>query len=120
MPLTKSQYIVSEDEDLVMWEREVRKFLSRLSVQYEHRVTASMIYEWATGIPAAQAKGAGTVDFRKINKILQEYFGKSYSTWICGRKVKSAYKVPGGWYVKRHAPKTLTLWAEWQEGTLNP
>ena len=41
-------------------------------------------------------------------------------TTICGRKVANAYRVPIGWYVRRHRPLTLTLWAEYTEGVLYP
>jgi hypothetical protein len=82
-----------------------------------------MIYEWATGINVAELMregGSAQADLRKINKILRFYFGKPYMTYICGRKVLNAYRVPPGYYIKRHRPMTLTLWAEYQEGTLNP
>lgn len=122
MPLTKSQYIVKENEDLVMWERELRKFLRKLSPDHEHRISATMVYEWATGIPVTELfeAAAPTTDFRRLNKLLREYFGSPYTTWICGRKVKRAYTVPAGHYITRRAPKTLALWAEWHDGTLYP
>lgn len=123
MPLTKDKYLVKENPHLVEWEREVRKFLRNLSVKHSHRVSAVMIYEWATGIDVAElvaSGGTASPDLRKINAILRFYFGKPYSTYIVGRKVPNCYRVPVGWYVKRHRPHTLTLWAEYTQGTLNP
>lgn len=123
MPLTKDKYIIRENPHEVQWEREVRKFLRKLSPQHGHRVAAVMIYEWATGIQIAElmrAGGSANADLRKINKILKFYFGDPYSTYIAGRKVPKAYRVRPGYYIKRHRPMTLTLWVEYQEGTLNP
>ena len=135
MPLTKSKYLVKENPHLVQWEREVRKFLRKLSPEHEHRISAIMVYEWATGIRiadimelekqwAAQGK-AGPYntwrsDLRKINKLLTFYFGKPYMTYITGRKVPRAYRVRVGYLIRRHRPQTLTLWAEYTEGVLNP
>ena len=122
MPLTKDKYLVRENPEMVMWEREVRKFLRKLSPIHGHRVAASMIYEWATGIKVADlvAEGGSTVDLKRINKVLRFYFGKPYMTYICGRKVPNAFTVKPGYYIKRHRPMTLTLYAEYAEGTLNP
>lgn len=123
MPLTKDKYIIRENPHLVAWEREVRKFLRRLSPDHGHRVAAVMIYEWATGIKVAELMeqgGSANADLRKLNQVLGFYFGKPYSTYICGRKVPRAYRVKPGYYIKRHRPMTLTLWAEYQQGTLNP
>lgn len=123
MPLTQDKYIVRENPDLVQWEREVRKFLRNLSPNHGHRISAVMIYEWATGINVAELVNAGgnaNSELRKINKALRFYFGKSYSTYIAGRKVPNAYRVRPGYYIKRHRPMTITLYAEYCEGTLNP
>lgn len=133
MPLTKSKYIVRENPHLVQWERETRKFLRKLSPDHEHRISAVMIYEWATGIRVADivlmekrktAPGVAHTtwrgDLRKINKILKFYFGDPYMTWIAGRKVPKAYKVRGGYLITRHRPMTLTLWAEYMDGVLYP
>jgi hypothetical protein len=82
-----------------------------------------MIYEWATGIRIAELMaegGSANADLRKINKILEFYFGKPYMTYILGRKVPKAYRVRPGYYIRRHRPLTLTLWAEYTEGTLYP
>lgn len=122
MPLTKDKYLVKDNPQMVQWEREVRKFLRRLTPEHEHRIAASMIYEWATGIKVADLmrEGGSMADLRKINTILKFYFGAPYMTWICGKKVPRAYRVKGGWYIRRHRPMTLTLYAEFCEGTLYP
>lgn len=123
MPLTKDKYLVRENPHLVAWEREVRKFLRNLSPAHGHRVAAVMIYEWATGIKVAElmaAGGSAQADLRKINQVLRHYFGDSYMTYICGRKVPKAYRVQPGYYIRRHRPMTMTLWAEYQEGVLYP
>lgn len=122
MPLTKDRYIVRDNPHLVAWERQVRMFLRLLSLEHSHRVSASMIYEWATGIKVVdytQREGSAPPDLRKINKIMRFYFTKSYTTWIAGKKVPNCYRVPQGWRVKRHRPMTLELWSEYTEGTLN-
>jgi hypothetical protein len=133
MPYTKDKFLVRENPHLVQWEREVRKFLRNLSPEHGHRVSAVMIYEWATGIrvvdvmemeqnrtklskPHTTWRG----DLRKINKVLQFYFGKPYMTYIMGRKVPKAYRVKPGYYIRRHRPMTLTLYAEYCEGVLYP
>jgi hypothetical protein len=123
MPFTKDKYLVKENPQLVEWEREVRKFERNLSPQHGHRISAVMIYEWATGIRVVDlmaAGGSAQADLRKINKILRFYFGKPYMTYIMGRKVTNAYRVKPGWYIRRHRPLTLTLYAEYCEGTLYP
>lgn len=123
MPFTKDKYLVRENPHLVQWEREVRKFLRRLSPDHGHRVAAVMVYEWATGIQVAELmKGGGSAqaDLRKLNKVLEFYFGKPYMTYIMGRKVPKAYRVKPGYYIRRHRPMTLTLYAEYCEKTLNP
>lgn len=135
MPLTKSKYLIKEDAHLVQWEREVRKFLRKLTPEHENRVSAVMIFEWATGIRIAELmeaekgkpkqvgrpkNGSWRADLRKLNRILEFYFGKPYMTYIAGRKVPKAYKVRKGYLIRRHRPMTLTLWAEYMEGTLYP
>jgi hypothetical protein len=130
MPLTKDKYLVKENPHLVAWEREVRKFLRRLSPDHGHRVAAVMVYEWATGVlikdlmrdtsPLPAGRQNWRTDLRKIDKILEWYFGKPYMTWICGRKVPRTYRVRPGYYIRRHRPMTLTLWAEYTEGVLYP
>lgn len=130
MPYTKDQFLVKENPHQVQWERETRKFLRRLSPDHGHRVTAVMVYEWATGMvvkdlmastePLQSGKQNWRTDLRKINKVLTYYFGKPYTTWIMGRKVGKAYAVKKGYYIKRHRPMTLTLYAEYVEGVLNP
>lgn len=123
MPFTQDKYLVKENPHLVAWERETRKFLRNLVPKHGHRVSAVMVYEWATGLRVADVVAAGgtcTPDLRKINQCLRYYFGKSYSTWIMGRKVPNCYKVRPGYYIKRHRPMTLTLYSEYLEKTLNP
>lgn len=133
MPLTKSKYLAKENPHLVQWEREVRKFLRNLTPEQEHRVSAVMVYEWATGIRVADIMQTENkrkpgeawaptwrVDLRRIDKILNYYYGKPYMTYIAGHKVPKAYKVKRGYYITRHRPMTLTLWTEYQEGVLYP
>jgi hypothetical protein len=123
MPHTKDKYLIKENPHLVQWEREVRKFLRNLSPEHGHRVAAVMIYEWATGIRVADLMaegGSAQADLRKINQILRFYFDKPYMTYIMGRKVPKAYRVRPGYYIRRHRPMTLTLWSEYQQGTLYP
>lgn len=123
MPETKDKYLVRENPHLVEWEREVRKFLRNLSPQHGHRVSAAMVYEWATGIKVAELYergGNANTHLRKINKILTYYFDKPYMTYILGQKVPKCYRVPPGWYVTRHRPMTLTLFHEYSTGTLKP
>jgi hypothetical protein len=129
MPITKDRYIVRENPHLVQWEREVRKFERKLSPDHGHRISASMIYEWATGIPLADLMNSSAplppgrqnwrTDLRKLNKILEWYFGKPYMTYICGRKVPKTYRVRPGYYITRHRPMTLTLYVEYIEGVLD-
>lgn len=130
MPVTKDKFLVKENPHIVAWEREVRKFLRNLSPEHGHRVSAAMIYEWATGIRVVDVMNtppdrqgphdSWRSDLRKINKIMTYYFGKPYSTYICGKKVPKAYRVRPGYYIRRHRPMTLTLWAEYSEGVLYP
>lgn len=122
MPFTKDKYLVRDNPTLVHWEREVRKFLRRLSPEHGHRISAVMIYEWATGIKVADlvAAGGSTVDMKRITKILRYYFGDPHMSWICGRKVPNCFTVRPGYYITRHRPMTLTLYAEYCEGTLRP
>src|SRR3982751_423044 len=118
MPLTKDKYLVRENPHLVQWERETRKFLRNLTPNHGHRVAAVMIYEWATGISVKELMASGGTagpDLRKINQVLRFYFGKPYMTYITGRKVPNAYRVKPGYYIRRHRPMTLTLWAEYVE-----
>jgi hypothetical protein len=135
MPLTKDKYVLRDNPHKVAWERVTRQFLRNLSLNWSHRIAAVHVYEWATGISVADAMkraqqiklqdpddpaGRGpSHDLRKINEILRFYFGKSYVTWIAGRKIPNAYRVPQDWRVKRHRPMTLTLWNEYEEGVLN-
>ena len=127
MPFTKEQYIKRENPQRVQWERELRKFLRNLSPEHEHRIAAVHVYEWATGLsiadlmaeerePGQGARAPWRGDLRKLNALLREYFGKPYMTYIMGRKIPKAYRVPKGWRVYYHRPKTLTLYAQWADG----
>ena len=136
MPYTKDAYLIQENPHLVQWEREVRKFLRRLSPEHGHRISAVMIYEWATGLlikdlmaeeqrrkeqnlptpVSSRIRPTWRADLRWINRLLREYFGKPYMTYIMGRKVPRTYRVPPGWYVYTHRPRTNTLYAEWASG----
>lgn len=121
LPETKDKYLVRENPNLVQWERETRKFLRKLNPAHGHRVSAAMVYEWATGINISELYargGSATSHLRNINKVLGHYFGKPYMTYILGRKVPKAYRVPPGWYVTRHRPMTLSLFHEWSTKTL--
>jgi len=64
--------------------------------------------------------GSAAPELRKINAVLRFYYGKPYMTYIMGRKVTNAYRVKPGYYITRHRPMTLTLYAEYAEGTLSP
>ena len=121
MPFTKEKFIIKENAALVAWERVTREFLRQLSVRHAHRVSAVMVFEWATGRTVKEhlASGGSTTDLKNINKVLRFYFGDPYMTYICGRKVPRAFKVKPGYYIKRHRPMTLTLYAEYAEGTLS-
>ena len=128
MPLTKDAYLIRENPALVQWERELRKFLRNLSPEHSHRVSAAIVFEWATGLriidlieeEKKHERKAGErtwrSDLRALNRLLLGYFGKPYMTYIGGRKVPKAYRVPVGYYIYRHRPRTLTLWTEWREG----
>jgi hypothetical protein len=123
MPFTADKYLVKESPELVQWERETRRFLRKLSPRHRHRVSAVMIWEWVTGLSMQQlvaSGGSANADLRKLNRILRFYFGDSRSTYIMGRKVPKCYDVKMGYLIKRHRPLTLTLLAEYYEGTLNP
>lgn len=126
MPFTKEQYVKRENPQRVQWERELRLFLRQLSPRHEHRIAAVHVYEWATGLKIAdlmreeRTSGPGKTtwraDIRKLNQLLREYFGDPYMTWIMGRKVPNAFRVPKGFYIYRRRPKTLALYAEWSAG----
>ena len=136
MPFTRADYVLNENPARVEWERQVRKFLSKLNKDFGHRITAPMIYEWTTGITIKElqelegvdlenwhggaANGSANMHLRHINAILREYFGKPYKTTIMGRPVGKAYTVRPQFKVKFKKPVCLTLWPEWDEGTLNP
>ena len=126
MPFTKEAHLVRENPNRVQWERETRKFLLNLSPSHEHRVAAVHVFEWATGLTIAglvadekAGNKSGTMwrgDLVHINWALRNYFGKPYMTYIMGRKIPKAYRIPRGWYVYKHKPHTLTLYADWAAG----
>jgi hypothetical protein len=136
MPLTQEKFVISENPQRVSWEREVRTALDQLSDKTAHRITAPMIYEWATGISIADLieaeglqdvsprgggqNGSANAHLRHINWVLTQYFGKGYKTKIAGREVGKAYKIRQGFRVRLKRPANLTLWPEWENGTLNP
>ena len=89
-----------------------------------------MIYEWATGIRIVdmmktpeQVSGAsrtGAATCARSTRSSCTTSASRTSTYICGRKVPKAYRVKPGYYIRRHRPLTLTLWAEYVEGVLYP
>lgn len=126
MPIEREKILVSEDPDLVEWERVLRQYLYKLPSTKENRVAAPLVWEWATGlsiteIAADETQGRiYTGDLRKLNKLLRAYFGKSYSTFINRRKFNRTYRVRKGFLVYRKAPHTMSLYLEWRQGSLKP
>lgn len=117
LPDTREYTLINEDEELLQWERVTRSFLYSLSSTREHRVTAPMVWIYATGIQYVEPDDAGyRRDLRKIRKILRSYFGKSYQSTIRGVKSKEVWKVRSGFLVYRKAPITMTLYLEWKKG----
>ena len=66
MPFTKEKFIIKENAALVAWERVTREFLRQLSVRHAHRVSAVMVFEWATGRTVKEhlANGGSTTDLK--------------------------------------------------------
>ena len=137
MPLTQEKYVLHENPARVEWERYLRQFLKKLNTRdSSHRVTAPMVFEWVTGISIkelAEAEGVADADprggasngsanmhLRILNGLLSEYFGKPYKTKIAGRQVGKAYRVNQHFRIADKKPICLTLWPEWDNGTLNP
>lgn len=137
MPLTQDKYVIHENPARVEWERQVRKFLFRLNTRDSgHRVTAPMIFEWTTQISIKElaemegvadrdprgggATGSANMHLRHINAIMKEYFGTPYKTTIANRPVGKAYKVNQYFRIENKKPISLTLWPEWENGTLRP
>ena len=143
MPFTKEELMVNENPMRIEWERQVRKFVKRLPQHTSHRITAVMIYEWATNIKVKDLEAADqaarvsatkkggvrnvrtnmgnlNVHLRHINWVLQQYFGKPYKTKIAGREVGRAYTVRAEFRVEKKKPACIALLPEWQEGTLAP
>ena len=136
LPLTRSDFVMKEDVRRVEWERVTRSFLAGLNSDFGHKVTAAMVFEWATGVSLAElAKaeevnpeewrggarwGSANAHLRHISAILRDYFGKPRKTTIAGRHVGAAYDVRKSFKIRLKAPATTVLWAEWKEGTLEP
>jgi len=136
MPYSRADLIIEENPARVEWERQLRKFLAKLNSDFGHRITAPMVYEWTTGIKITELAEAEGVDpknwhggarngsanmhLRHLNALLFAYFGKPYKTTIMGRQVGKAYTVRPSFRVKNKKPVSLTLWPEWDEGTLKP
>jgi hypothetical protein len=121
MPITADKFVVRENPLKVAWEREVRKFGRQLNMETGHRISASMIYEWATGVSVKEyieLEGKSPIDLRVINIFLRHYFGASYTTYIAGHKVPNCYRVKPGHRMKRRVPLMMTLRAEFYAGTL--
>jgi len=117
VPDTREYVLINEDEDLVQWERLVRSFLHSLASTRDHRVTAHMIWTWATNIQDIDAQDPGyRRDLRKIRKVMRGYFGKSYQSTIRGVKAKEVWRVRRGFLVYRKAPITMTIYLEWKKG----
>lgn len=120
-PITQDKYRVKEKPILVEWERQVRLFLRQLSPSHGHVVSAMMILEWVTGKSyneLLEEKKRPNAHLRHINDLLRYYFGDCFNTHIAGRKVKKAYRVKPGYYIKRHRPRSITLYVEYTNGTL--
>lgn len=128
IPLNQREKIVSrdtvyitEDDDLVEWELQVRAYLGKLAKGRKHSVAAPLIWEWATGRSVAEEHAAGnrtayTKDLRRINTILRSYFHKPYATYINGRKFPRAYRVSKHFIVTRKAPHCVSLNLQWKDG----
>lgn len=136
LPYSREDFVKTENPALVEWERQTRLYLSRLNADFGHRITAPMVYEWVTGRSIkedARAEGAdeasprgggqngsANMHLRLINRILRDYFGQPRKTTIMGRGVGKAYTVRPHFQVKLKKPTCLTLWPDWDAGTLNP
>lgn len=116
IPDTREYTLINEDEELLQWERLTRSFLYALPSTREHRITAHMVWSWATGIETPPKNNTDyRRDLRRIRKVLREYFGKSYQSTIRGVKAKEVWKVRAGFLVYRKAPITMTLYLEWKK-----
>lgn len=118
---TRDEVLIKEDEDLVEWERQIRAYIYKLPMGREHRTTAVLVWEWATGlsVPEEHKKGNSGVyaaDIRKINKLLREYFGKPYASYIHNRKFNQVYRISKHFNVDRKAPFCVGLYLEWRAG----
>jgi hypothetical protein len=136
LPERREDYLIREDEALVYWEREVRRYVDKVvDPVHGDRIAAPMIYAWSMGqeigaAPAeggegdlARLRGSGGVvnpELRRINKILRHYFGAPYRSFIQGRQYPNTYRVHKGYYIKYKPPMTLTLYAEYLLKVLVP
>lgn len=112
---------ITEEDDLVEWELQLREYLNRLSKGRPHVIAAPLVWEWATGGSVAEEFAAGnrkayTRDLRRLNKLMRAYFGKPYATFIQGRKFTRAYRVGKYFIVKRKAPVCVSLNLQWKDG----
>lgn len=119
--INKSAIYITENEDLVEWELQIRTYLNQLAKGRKHAVAGPLIWEWATGKSVAEEHAAGNRkayagDLRKINKVLRSYFGKPYATFINGRKFPRAYRISQHFIVKRKAPMCASLYLQWKDG----
>ena len=109
------------DDRIYELDKRIRAYLKGTRYTREKKgkfkTAAPLVFLHLFGRRAEAADSQVCVD---IHKILKYYFDKPYMTYIMGRKVNKAYKVRPGYYIKRHRPMTLTLYAEYCEGTLNP
>jgi tRNA 2-selenouridine synthase SelU len=140
MPLSLEKFVLDEPPARVEWERQVRIYLGALpNPEAGHRITAPMVFEWTTGKTLKQIReeegidmndpdawrggawnGSANTHLRWINWVLKEYFGDSYKTRIAGRDVGKAYTVRQYFRIREKMPANLTLWPDWNAGTLLP
>lgn len=121
MPLLRDKILISEDEDLIAWERLTRAFLFKLATGRPHRISAVIVWEWATGMSVKEEweKKNSVVyssDLRYINRVLTAYFGESRPSFIAGRKFNKVYDINKYFYLDRKSPFTMTLYLEWKSG----
>lgn len=117
LPDTREYTLINEDEELLQWERLTRQFLYSLPSTRDHRVTAQMIWDYATTNAEYDPQDPDfRRDLRKIRKVMRGYFGKSYQSTIRGVKSKEVWRVRRGFLVYRKAPITMSLYLEWKKG----
>lgn len=124
LPENRSDYLIEEDEVLVFWEREVRRYLSiHVAPSTATRLVAPEIYAWSQGgMPGGERRQGGVVnpELRRINKVLRHYFGPSFKSFIAGKQYPNVYRVHKGFYLQHKPPLTLTLYAEYLLKVLSP